>query len=343
VKLDGNPALGSFPASGNVLKPQSPRQFKVGVLGLGLMGTSIATCLLAAGHPVVGVEAKARRRKGVRRQVLALLKELEREGLLKSEPASVIERLSVSSDCEAFRMCGLVIESITESVAAKKRALQRIEEVVSARALIGSNTSAIPITGLQQGALHADRIMGIHWAEPAHVTRFMEIVCGKQTRLACAEAVADLARRWWGKEPSLVRRDVRGFITNRICYAMFREAIHLVESGVATIADVDQSVRNDVGYWSTFAGPFRFMDLTGVPAYETVMHDLLSDLSCSKKVPRLIKKIVSSGGQGVFNGKGFYRYTPAEARRWQKRFLEFSYDVRKLAMKYAEERRRTSG
>ena len=177
--------------------------------------------------------------------------------------------------------------------------------------------------------------MGIHWGEPAHITRFMEIVCGNQTKLRYARRAVALARRW-GKEPSLLRRDIRGFITNRCMYALMREAFHLVESGYATVEDVDRSVRNDLGYWITFAGPFRFMDLTGIPAYRAVMKDLLPDLNCSKKVPSLIDRLVKSGARGVANAKGFYRYTPRQARRWEKAFLKFSYEIRALAQKYPE-------
>jgi 3-hydroxybutyryl-CoA dehydrogenase len=143
--------------------------------------------------------------------------------------------------------------------------------------------------------------------------------------------------RGWGKEPSLLRRDIRGFITNRIMYAMLREAFYLVESGYATIADVDRSLRNDLGYWITFAGPFRFMDLTGIPAYESVMQDLLPELCNEVRVPSLMKQVAASGARGVSNAKGFYSYTPAEAKRWERRFLKFTYEIRALAQKYPEE------
>ena len=133
-----------------------------------------------------------------------------------------------------------------------------------------------------------------------------------------------------------MRRDVRGFITNRLMYAMLREAFHLVEGGYATPADVDRSCRNDYGYWITFAGLFRYMDLTGIPAYAAVMRDLFPDLDCSKEVPRLMREVVESGALGIANAKGFYNYTPAEARRWEKKFLKFSYEIRALAQKYHE-------
>jgi 3-hydroxybutyryl-CoA dehydrogenase len=118
---------------------------------------------------------------------------------------------------------------------------------------------------------------------------------------------------------------------------MLREAFYLVESGVASISDVDRSLRNDLGYWITFAGPFRFMDLTGIPAYCAVMRDLLPELDCSPKVPPLMTRLVESGAQGIANARGFYHYTSAQAKRWERRFLKFSYDVRALARKYPEE------
>ncbi len=308
----------------------------VGIIGLGLMGRSIVACLLSSGHTVTGLDSSRARRTGAAKAVLAMLKEMRAEGLLKMDPARALRRFSVVDDYAAFAACEVVIEAITEDLAAKTEALEKIEDVLPATALVASNTSAIPISSLQQQARYPGRIIGMHWAEPAHVTRFMEIICGNSTSPATAKRAVALARSW-GKEPSLVRRDVRGFVTNRISYAMFREAFHLVESGVATVADVDRSLRNDVGYWITFAGPFRYMDLMGVPAYATVMLDLLPDLSCQKEVPALMRKVVDSGAKGISSGRGFYRYTPAQAKRWQKLFLKFNYEIRKLALKYPED------
>jgi len=313
-----------------------PENITVGVVGLGLMGTSIVTCLLASGHPVVGIEVEARRRQNAKRRTFSLLREMKQERLLRSDPRQVVRRLRVSGDHSALGACEVVVESIFENVELKKKVLRQIEDVVAPTAIVGSNTSAIPVTIFQEGALHPERILGIHWAEPAHVTRFMEIICGKYTEPAYAERALALARGW-RKEPSLLRRDIRGFITNRIMYAMLREAFHLVESGYATIADVDRSLRNDMGYWITFAGPFRFMDLTGIPAYEAVMRDLFPDLWNETGVPKLMSELVKSGARGVSNARGFYPYTPAQAKRWEKLFMKFSYEIRALAQRYPED------
>lgn len=307
-----------------------------GVVGLGLMGTSIIACLLASGHPVVGVTRSLAKHQHAQEEILALLCQMVEEGILQSDPEQLIKKFSLSEDFAAMSGCGLVVESIIENLETKKETLRKIEEAVGAGTLIGSNTSAIPVTILQAGSQHPERILGIHWAEPAHVTRFMEIICGQKTRIDLAEKVVALARSW-GKEPSLLRRDIRGFISNRIMYAMLREAFHLVEAGYATIEDVDRSLRNDLGYWITFAGVFRFMDLTGIPAYAAVMKDLFPELNCDAKVPSLMEKLVQEGARGVSNARGFYSYTPEEARRWEELFHEFTYEIRKLAAKYPED------
>jgi 3-hydroxybutyryl-CoA dehydrogenase len=308
---------------------------RVGVVGLGLMGTSIVTCLAAAGHPVVGIDKDAGRRRALKRRVSVLLHDMRREKLLSREPAMALRHLRTSSDFGALRNCGLVIESIFENLAEKRTVLRDIEGAVAPNALIGSNTSALPVTELQRGARHPSRILGIHWGEPAHILRFLEVICGDETDLRNAQKVLRLAGMW-NKEPTLVRRDIRGFIANRIMYAMMREAFYLVENGFATVEDVDRSVRNDLGYWITMAGPFRYMDLTGIPAYAAVMRDLLPDLDCAKDTPKLMRRVVASGARGISNENGFYSYTATEAKSWEKRFLDFSYEIRALAVKYAE-------
>lgn len=115
-----------------------------------------------------------------------------------------------------------------------------------------------------------------------------------------------------------------------------REEFYLVENGCATFEDVDRSVRNDMGYRIAVAGPFRYTDLTGIPAYAAVMRHLLPDLCRDTQVPKLMQEVVGFGARGVSNAKGFHCYTPAQAKRWEKRLLGFSCDIRALALRYAE-------
>jgi 3-hydroxybutyryl-CoA dehydrogenase len=303
---------------------------------MGLMGTSISACLLAAGHSLHSIESNPAKLRTARVRLSKLLKDAQAEGVITVNPATLLQRFTISDEISDLKDAEVVIESTVEDLAVKRQVISDIEQVVSGKTLIGSNTSAIPVTDLQINTRHPERIVGLHWAEPAHITRFMEIICGRQTTTSNAQRALRLARKW-GKEPSLLRKDIRGFITNRIMYAMLREAFYLVDSGFASVADVDRSLRNDLGYWITFAGPFRFMDLTGIPAYATVMKELLPELSCATEVPRLMQRVVNSGARGVSNAKGFYRYTPTEAKRWEERFMQFSYQIRELAGKYPED------
>jgi 3-hydroxybutyryl-CoA dehydrogenase len=309
---------------------------RIGTVGLGLMGSSIATCILAAGHEVTSLVREESEAEPARKRILGYLRELHEEGMLKESPETVAGRIAITTNIADLVDHEVVIESITEDVEAKKAVYNALETVLSNTAIIGSNTSAIPVSVLQAGLWHPERLLGIHWAEPAHITRFMEVICGKDSDLKYAGRIVQLAESW-GKEPSLLRKDIRGFITNRIMYAMLREAFNLVENGYATVEDVDRSLRNDLGYWITFAGPFRFMDLTGIPAYLTVMKDLFPDLDNRQTTPEMMEKLVASGARGVSNAQGFYPYTPESAEAWEKAFIDFSYDIRKLAEKYPQE------
>ncbi|MGC2250537.1 MAG: 3-hydroxyacyl-CoA dehydrogenase family protein [Acidobacteriaceae bacterium] len=308
----------------------------VGVVGMGLMGTSISACLLGAGHKICCIDSNSAKLQSAPDRLLRSLEEAHSQGLIKVSPALLMKRVTISDKFIALKVASAIVESTVEDLTVKREVIAKVEEVVSSSTLIGSNTSAIPVTELQRNAIHPERIIGLHWAEPANVTRFMEIICGDKTSLKTARRAEDLARRW-GKEPSVLRKDIRGFITNRIMYAMLREAFYLVESGFATVADVDRSLRNDLGYWITFAGPFRFMDLTGIPAYASVMKDLLPELSCAMQVPDLMRKIVKSGARGVSNAKGFYRYTPQQAKHWEELFVQFSYQIRRLAGEFPDD------
>lgn len=310
-------------------------KIEIGVVGLGLMGSSIATCILAAGHSVTSFTRHIEKADEARKRILNFLEQLQDEGILKGVPASIIQKLTITDDYSLFAGHEVVIESIIENVDDKKQVFKELEKVLSPTAIIGSNTSAIPVSILQSGLQHPERLLGIHWGEPAHVLRFLEVICGNQTDIKYAEKIVALAEEW-GKEPSLVKKDIRGFITNRLMYAMMREGIHLVEHGYATIEDIDRACRNDMGYWITFAGIFRFMDLTGIPAYLTVMKDLFPELDNSTNPPAFIEELVASGAKGVSNAHGFYPYTKESAEKWEKLFVEFTYNIRKLSEKYPQ-------
>ncbi|CAL1520470.1 3-hydroxyadipyl-CoA dehydrogenase [Chitinophaga sp. MM2321] len=309
------------------------KDIPVGVAGLGLMGCSITACLLMAGHPVIAVAPIPDDMKHAHKRVLSHLQRAYQEGLTTKQPEYLLESLVITEDFGALKPCRLVIESTIENLEIKKTVYGKIESVIDTTCLLVSNTSAIPISILQKLTTHPERFFGLHWAEPSHTTRFLEVICGDLSSIELGEYLYQLSHQW-GKEPILVRKDIRGFITNRLMYAMYREAFHLVENGYATIEDVDRSCRNNAGYFMTLVGIFRWMDLTGVAAYHNVMKDLFPDLDNSTTVPKLIDDIVKEGGRGIANAKGFYKYTPEEAKMWEETFADFSYKIRELALQY---------
>lgn len=310
-----------------------PENIPIGVVGLGLMGCSICTCLLMAGHHVIAVAPIPSDLNHAEKKIKEHLRRSKEEGLISKGPDEYLKKLCITEDYTEIKEANLVIECTIENLDIKKSVYAKIETVISNDALLVSNTSAIPISILQQLTKLPNRFFGLHWAEPSHISRFLEIICGELSDVSLGEALYNLSH-YWGKEPTLVRKDIRGFITNRLMYAMYREAFYLVENGYATVEDVDRACRNNAGYWMTLVGVFRWMDLTGVPAYHTVMKDLFPTLNNQTHTPKLIDDIVKKGGKGVLNATGFYEYTEEEAKLWEETFMEFSYEIRRLALKY---------
>jgi len=309
------------------------KEIPVAVVGLGLMGSSIVTCLLIAGHPVVALAPLSHDLLYAEKRISGHLEKAFQNNIIEHPADYYLRNLIITEDFSELYTSKLVIECTIEDIAVKESVYKKVEAVIASDALLASNTSAIPISILQKLTQHPERFLGLHWTEPAHTTRFLEIICGDESNIAHSEYLYALSSHW-GKEPILVRKDIAGFITNRLMYAMYREAISLVENGYATVEDIDRSCRNNAGYFMTFVGIFRWMDLTGVPAYHTVMKDLLPTLNNNTEVPELISKIVEVGGKGIANSKGFYDYEPGEAEMWEKTFSEFTYEIREIALRY---------
>lgn len=302
----------------------------VGVVGLGLLGRGIAACLVSRGLRVIAYDCRAEARRTARAHIDGAIQDLVRRGgFSESLLATWADHYMEADSLETLDQCDFVIESVTEDLATKRQVFDALEAVVGGDVPIASNTSALPISILQQGRRKPERFVGMHWAEPCHLTRFLEVIRGEATDDTTADATMSLGRAV-GKDPSLVRKDVEGFIINRLGYAIYREAFWLLENDVADVETIDRTFRNAVSVWANIAGPFRWMDLTGVPAYAAVMKRLFPQLSCATEVPQQMRELVESGAQGISNGRGFYSYTPQEAEQWERLLVENVWRVRDL-------------
>jgi len=307
----------------------------VGVAGLGLLGRGIAACLLAHGFRVIGFTRRPSTRADARRYISEAIRDLiDRAGFPEALADEWPDRYTPVDTCERFAPCDFVIESIVEDPVAKREIFDQIEAVIRPEVPVASNTSSLPITTLAHDRKHPERFVGMHWAEPAHATRFMELIRGERTSDAVFRAAAQLARRI-GKEPSLMEKELPGFIVNRIGYAMYREALHLLASGVADVETIDRSCRNALGMWAALCGPFRWIDLTGGPAlYGRAQQRVWPTLSNATEIPGVLEDLIESDARGIANGRGFYRYSEEEAKRWEELYREHVWTVRELMNKY---------
>ncbi|WP_343703769.1 3-hydroxyacyl-CoA dehydrogenase family protein [Chitinophaga sp.] len=305
----------------------------VGVVGLGLMGSSIVVSLLMAGHAVKAIAPLPEDMEAGPRRIREQLLYCKAAGLLEGAVEDCLVRLTITDDYGALRGCSLLQECVIEKVEIKEQVYRKMAAATPENPVIVSNTSAIPISTLQLLVPAPERFLGLHWAEPAYATRFLEITCGALTTPEHAEWVFALAHQW-GKEPTLLRKDIRGFITNRLMYAVYREVLHLVAKGCATLEDADKCFRYDAGSWITLMGIFRRMDFTGLEDHAAVFRNYFPRLSNASGVPPLMQQMVSENARGVHNCNGFYEYTPEEARRWEEAFSHFNRDIHRLARLY---------
>jgi 3-hydroxybutyryl-CoA dehydrogenase len=314
-------------------KQAEPEQ--IGIVGLGLLGRGIAACFLGNGFQVVAMDHNEDQHAEAREQIAAMMRELIKLGGF--DPRLVDEwqtRYTGVTSLEKLKGCTFVVESVTEDVATKEAVFDSLESLLPPTTVIATNTSAIPISQLQQHRKIPARFVGMHWAEPAHATRFLELIRGEKTSDETLQAAATMGRRL-GKEPCICQRDIPGFIVNRIGYAMYREALNLLQSGVADAASIDCAMRNALGLWASICGPLRWVDITGGPElYERAMRHVFPTLSNSTEVPAVMQQLAKEGARGITNGRGFYTYSEAEAHRWEELYRQHAWRVAKMQDEY---------
>lgn len=243
-----------------------------------------------------------------------------------------IDKLHIIADLSKVPEIQLAIAVTDEKLEDKKSIIKQLENNLPSSALITINTESIGLEFIQKDAKNPAQIIGLNWVEPAHTTFFLEVITNKNNNKVQVDALVEEAKKNWNKDPYVITDTIS--IRSRLFCAMAREAFYLIENGYATVQDIDRACRNDAGYYLPFAGNFRYMDLMGTYSYAEVMKKLNSDLSKDTHVPKLLADIVSEGGLGMENNKGFYTYQNGDTLDWEKLFTNFSYKIQEIIEKY---------
>jgi 3-hydroxybutyryl-CoA dehydrogenase len=228
---------------------------------------------------------------------------------------------------------------VPEDPELKRAVFAEVEKMIGIDVPLASNTSALPITLLQAGLKNPKRFIGMHWAAPCQVNRFLEVIRGDKSGDAAMDAAVELAKKA-GREPGVVNKDIPGFVVNRLAYAVYREALHLMDEGVADAQTIDSVFCSVLGMWGSVMGPMRWIDLSGFALYAKVMERLFPTLDHSTDVPRIFKELIESGAKGAdpkTGGRGFYEYTPEQVRQWHKLLVENGWKMYKLRETYSKD------
>ncbi|WP_127817829.1 3-hydroxyacyl-CoA dehydrogenase family protein [Microbacterium sp. CPCC 204701] len=279
---------------------------RVGVIGLGLMGSGIAEVAATAGCQVVAIEFdQSRLARGTGRIDASLEKALARGRIDSSAVDAARGRIRGATDLNALADCDLIIEAATELLDAKLAIFRTLGAVSRPDAVLASNTSSIPLTDLAAVADRPERVVGLHFFNPAPVMALVEVVSAVQTDPAIADAVADFARNRLGKTP-IVSPDRAGFVVNALLIPYLLSAFRMLDSGRATAEDIDTGMRLGCGHP---LGPLELSDFVGldvVAAAAESMHREYADDAYA--VPPLLRRLVGSGRLGRKSGRGVLDY-----------------------------------
>lgn len=286
---------------------------RVAVVGAGLMGHGIALEYALGGLEVALVTSRPETARRARERAAAGLERFVAAGLAApEEAAAALARIAVAADlAAAVAAADLVVESVPEDLELKASVFRAADAAAPARAIFASNTSGLPITRLAAATRRPERVIGTHYWNPPQLMPLVEVIAGERSDPAVLAAVEGLLRRL-GKVPLRVRKDVPGFVWNRLQQALLREALWLVEQGVATPEDVDLSVRLGLGRRYSVVGLFEAVDLGGLRVWSQVAANLWPELSNATD-PAFLKELVARGRLGAASGGGFYDWTPERA------------------------------
>lgn len=283
------------------------------------MGVGIATCLALAGEKVDVFDLSEARRSELRSLAENILEELIAAGrITNAECNAALARIRVVPTLAALADATLVFEAIIERLEVKHALYAELEATLPSHALIASNTSGFMPDALCAHMRHPERFLVAHFWNPPHVIPFVELVPATSTAPdACAAVRSRIELA--GFEAVLLSKAAPGFVGNRIQFAVLREALHLVQSGVADAATVDAVVRSCIGRRYASFGPFETADLGGLRTFLDVGSHLMPELEKDASGLQLLRAMVDAGQWGATVGQGFYEWTDAHWKSVRKR------------------------
>ncbi len=289
---------------------KAPMDHGVVVVGAGVMGHGIAQLFAQAGARVKLQDPdQARLAAGLAAIETSLALLVEEEVLSPAEAAAARSRVRPTTRLEpALAGVGLVVEAIPEFLEAKLELFDRIERVAGGDTLIASNTSTLPISLLAQRALRPERMVITHFFNPAQLVPLVEVLPHPAMPPETVERVLETMRRI-GKHPVLLRKEVPGFVANRLQAAVLREAFHLVELGVVSAEEIDAVVTEGPGFRWPFIGPVETADLGGLDTWQRVLDNLAPGLSRADRAPAALRDCVARGELGAKTGRGLVNWS----------------------------------
>ncbi len=278
---------------------------KIGVLGGGAMGAGIAQVAAQAGHQVVLVDIQEEQLSKAMDDLKKGLNKLVEKGKFTQEQShQIVESIQTSTSTNAFAGCGLIIEAIVEKLEVKQSVFQQLDALLDESVILATNTSSLSVTAIASVCQHPERVIGLHFFNPATIMPLVEIIPAIQTAENLPQQLKDMMISW--KKVPVVAKDWPGFIVNRVARPYYSEALRIYDEGLASQPEIDAAMRQ-AGFKM---GPFELMDLIGHDVNYTVTESVFASFYFDPRFKPSItqKKLLEARWLGRKTGRGFYTY-----------------------------------